>query len=157
MKIFILILSLILSFSMFAEAKAKNSKAIETPTKIDGVKEINVAEVKEHIKKGTLIVDTRKKLEYNQGHINTAVLISYKDRGAKVKDFDPSKDKFKIAKLEKALGGVKTKTFIMYCNGKNCWQSYKSIIWAKKEGFTNPLWFRGGVPDWKAAGNELVK
>ena len=38
------------------------------------------------------------------------------------------------------------------CNGPECWKSHKASIAALKAGYKNVNWFRGGLPEWRAAG-----
>jgi rhodanese-related sulfurtransferase len=41
---------------------------------------------------------------------------------------------------------------IFYCNGAECWKSYKSSVVAVKAGYKNVYWLRDGIPEWKAKG-----
>ena len=138
---FIAVLATVLSFSSFAGK-------VETPSSLDGVKRVTAAQAKAAIDSGAAVYDVRKKAEYLEGHIKGAKSLAYKEKSAKVANFDMSKDRWKVAKL----GADKSKTIIVYCNGKTCWKSFKSAKTAAKNGYKNVLWLRGGFPEWKAAG-----
>jgi rhodanese-related sulfurtransferase len=60
-------------------------------------------------------------------------------------------DDFNIAKLP----GDKAARIVMYCNGPECWKSYKASIWALKAGYSAIHWYREGFPDWKAKGQHV--
>ena len=62
--------------------------------------------------------------------------------------FDASQDEFNLAKLPADKGAA----VVLYCNGPECWKSFKSSSAAIKGGYTNVLWYRLGFPDWKAKG-----
>ena len=60
-------------------------------------------------------------------------------------NFDPSQDKFDLAKLPD-----KNKDIVVFCNSGTCWKSYKAAIALAKAGYTKVYWYRNGFPDWKA-------
>ena len=39
-----------------------------------------------------------------------------------------------------------------YCQGTYCWMSYNAALRAINLGYTNVLWYRGGIEAWKQAG-----
>jgi PQQ-dependent catabolism-associated CXXCW motif protein len=41
---------------------------------------------------------------------------------------------------------------VFYCAGIQCWMSYNAALRAINAGYTNVLWYRGGLEAWKAAG-----
>ena len=68
---------------------------------------------------------------------------------------DPALD----AVLEKRIAGLLTllapdlaAPLIFFCTGRNSWLSVNAAMRAKKFGYTNVQWYRGGVESWKAAG-----
>ena len=62
--------------------------------------------------------------------------------------FDASKDDFDLAKLPKD----KAAPLVFFCNGPECWKSYKASVTAKKAGYTKIYWMRGGFPEWSSKG-----
>lgn len=66
--------------------------------------------------------------------------------------FDAGQDDFSsLAKLDK------NKPTVFACNGAECWKSYKASRVALQQGFKEVYWFRGGLPEWEAAGLEVEK
>jgi len=80
-----------------------------------------------------LIIDSRKKSEYIKGHIEGSINILNTE--------------LKRADLER-LSPDKSKAILFYCNGTRCLRSSDSIKKAKKWGYDNLIWFRGGWKEW---------
>ena len=90
-------------------------------------------------------------MEAAKGKIKGAIMAHYSDKGGtknKKVDWDRSKDKWK----NKNLPADKSTTMVFYCNGVNCWKSYKASVVAGEMGYTNVKWMQGGMPEWTAAG-----
>jgi PQQ-dependent catabolism-associated CXXCW motif protein len=49
-------------------------------------------------------------------------------------------------------GGRKDIPLVFYCLSTQCWMSYNAALRAVNAGYTNVLWYRGGIEAWKAAG-----
>ena len=71
--------------------------------------------------------------------------VPYKEKSAKAVDFDASQDSFDLGKLP----ADKNAPVVFYCNGPECWKSYKASKVAAKAGFSAVHWFRGGLPEWR--------
>lgn len=54
--------------------------------------------------------------------------------------------------LAQATGGNKQHPLVLYCLSTQCWMSYNAALRAINLGYTNVLWYRGGIEAWKAAG-----
>lgn len=54
--------------------------------------------------------------------------------------------------LQQATQGRKDTPLIFYCLSTQCWMSYNASLRAINLGFTNVLWYRGGIEAWKSAG-----
>ncbi len=120
------------------------SLGILTPASIPGVETVAAAEVQKLASAGALLVDTRSAKEYDQEHIKGAIHAPYLEKSLKEKEFDGSQDDYSaILKLPK------DKALVFYCNGSECWKSYKASIVIKKLGYTKIYWYRGGMPDWR--------
>jgi PQQ-dependent catabolism-associated CXXCW motif protein len=48
--------------------------------------------------------------------------------------------------------GRKDVALIFYCQSRECWMSYNAALRAIHAGYTNVLWYRGGIEAWKFAG-----
>ena len=80
-----------------------------------------------------VVIDSRKKTEFQKGHIEGAINIL----NTKLKQED----------LEK-ISPDKSKEILFYCNGTRCLRSTDSINKAKKCGYSKLIWFRGGWKEW---------
>ena len=54
--------------------------------------------------------------------------------------------------LQQATGGNKQLPIVTYCLSTQCWMSYNAALRAINLGYTNVLWYRGGIEAWKQAG-----
>jgi rhodanese-related sulfurtransferase len=123
-------------------------RAQEVPPRLAGTKVVTADEVAKLQTESALIVDTRVAAEFSDGHIKGAVNIPYRERSNRSVGFDPRQDEFAVAKLP----ADKAAAIVFYCNGTECWKSYKSSVRAIEAGYTNLYWYRDGFPDWKAKG-----
>lgn len=56
------------------------------------------------------------------------------------------------AYLQQATGGNTQVPLIFYCASRECWMSYNAALRAINLGYSNVLWYRGGLEAWKQAG-----
>ncbi|HVM81009.1 MAG TPA: rhodanese-like domain-containing protein [Stellaceae bacterium] len=129
-------------------AFAGPAHAADTPPTLAGATLVNAQEVAKLQAAGAVVIDARVASEYSEGHIKGAVSIPYREKSAKDVGFDQSQDEWAVDKLP----ADKKASIVLYCNGPECWKSYKSSVAAIKAGYSNIHWFRGGFPEWKAAG-----
>ena len=54
--------------------------------------------------------------------------------------------------LEQQTQGRKDVALVFYCLSRECWMSYNAALRSIHAGYTNVLWYRGGIEAWKAAG-----
>ena len=59
-------------------------------------------------------------------------------------------------KLDELSGGDKAKPVVFFCLSSLCWLSYNASLRALAAGYTNVMWYRGGLESWKAARNSLT-
>jgi rhodanese-related sulfurtransferase len=108
--------------------------------------------VEQLIARGAVMVDTRTDKEYAAKRIPGAIFVPYNEKSLKDIAFDPSSDDFSgLAKLDRA------KPTVFACNGAECWKSYKASRLALAGGLKEVYWFRGGLPEWEAAGLAVTK
>ena len=122
--------------------------AADTPATLAGVKVIGAADAKKMLDSGVPLIDTRVAAEYVEKTIKGARNVPYKEKSAKDATFDASQDQFDLGKLP----SDKTAPLVLFCNAGECWKSYKASVVASKAGYTKISWFRGGMPEWVAAG-----
>jgi|1185.fasta_scaffold217701_2 rhodanese-related sulfurtransferase len=122
------------------------AKAGDTPPTLAGAKSVDAAAVAKAQAAGAVVVDTRVASEYADGHIKGAISVPYREKSEKSASFDSAQDEFNFAKLP----ADKTAAVVIYCNGAECWKSFKASSVSIKAGYTNILWYREGFPDWKS-------
>jgi PQQ-dependent catabolism-associated CXXCW motif protein len=58
--------------------------------------------------------------------------------------------------LQQVTGGNKETPLVFYCQSSHCWMSYNASLRAINLGYTNVLWYRGGIEAWEMAGLQTV-
>jgi rhodanese-related sulfurtransferase len=124
------------------------ARADDTPETLAGAKPVAAEDVVKAVAGGAVLIDTRVASEYAEAHIKGAVNVPYREKSAKTLSYDASQDQFDLAKLP----ADKAAAVVMYCNGPECWKSLKASAVAIKGGYTNILWYRLGIPEWKSKG-----
>lgn len=120
----------------------------DVPPTLAGVTVVSAEQAKKMIESGVPVIDTRVGNEYADAHIKGAKNVPYKEKSPKDVGFDAKQDQFDVAKLP----ADKNAPVIMYCNGPECWKSYKASKVATEAGWKKVQWLRGGFPEWKAKG-----
>jgi rhodanese-related sulfurtransferase len=59
--------------------------------------------------------------------------------------------------LARATRGNKQHALVLYCASPQCWMSYNAALRAINMGYTNVLWYRGGIEFWKRAGQRVER
>ncbi len=136
-----LALALVVGMMMSGAAQAG-----DTPPTLAGAKLVNAADVAKAQSSGAAVIDARVASEYADGHIKGALNVPYREKSEKAVNFDASQDEFNLAKLP----ADKAAPVVIYCNGPECWKSFKASTVAIKAGYTNVLWYREGFPNWKS-------
>ena len=58
--------------------------------------------------------------------------------------------------LSAATHQTRTYPIVFLCAGSRCWESYNAALRASKMGFTQVMWYRGGLAGWHAAGLPMT-
>lgn len=127
------------------------ARAADVPPTLAGVTVVTAAQAKKMIDAGVPVVDTRVGNEYADAHIRGAKNVPYKEKSARDVAFDAKQDQFDVAKLPADKGAP----VILYCNGPECWKSYKASKVASEAGWKKVQWLRGGFPEWKSSGYPI--
>jgi rhodanese-related sulfurtransferase len=123
------------------------SLGIFTPAELTGVQRVTARDAYELSEKGAKMVDVRTEKEYAARHARGAVNLPYVEKSLKEIDYDAKKDQFPgLASLNK------TDALVFFCNGAECWKSFKASKAARDAGYTRVYWLRGGMPEWVAQG-----
>ncbi len=83
----------------------------------------------------TIVIDVRSQVEFDVAHVNSAVNI-------------PIAKKTFTKELEKLRAKDGSKAIVTYCNGHTCAKSYKAVIAAMDDGFSNVYAYDAGIFDW---------
>jgi Rhodanese-related sulfurtransferase len=101
--------------------------------------EISMAELQEHIDKGTVtVVDVNGTESYKAGHIPGAI------------DFVAVKEDF-----ASKLPAEKDALIVAYCGSPQCGAWAQAATAAKELGYTNVKHFKPGISGWKAEGGKV--
>lgn len=122
------------------------SLGITTPDAVQGVTRVSAEAAADLARQNVVLVDTRSQKEFDSERIRGAVLASYVEKSLKEVNYDAAKDDFTAfanLKLDKA------RPVVFFCNGPECWKSYKASRAAVQAGYTKVYWFRGGMPEWR--------
>ncbi len=119
---------------LFSSALSAEQKPY-APENIKDVMNVSAEEVIELIlaNPDLIVIDSRKKTEYQKGHIEGAV--------------NMLNTQLKPEDLER-VSPEKSTEILFYCNGTRCLRSADSIKKAKSWGYTRLIWFRGGWKEW---------
>lgn len=117
--------------------------AEETPPTLAGAKTITADDVKGMIGKAA-VLDVRKKASFLEGHLPTGTSIKHGQDKA-TKKFDPA-----------VFGADKGAAIVIHGHGSDGWSAVEAVKSAVEAGYTNVLWFRGGIREWTEKGNALV-
>lgn len=58
--------------------------------------------------------------------------------------------------LEQATRGNRQVPLVFYCASVECWMSYNASLRAIRLGYSNVLWYRGGIAAWKQVGGPTM-
>lgn len=108
-----------------------------SPETVAGATSVDANMAKSLFDQGVLFVDVRKDSDWDAGRIPGAEHLELK------KIYDE-------ASLAELMG--KEEAVVIYCNGPKCMRSSEASAKAVSWGFKKVYYFRGGYPDWVAAG-----
>lgn len=57
-----------------------------------------------------------------------------------------------VHRLQARVQGRRDTPLVFYCASTQCWMSYNAALRAINAGYTQVMWYRGGIEAWKAAG-----
>lgn len=135
-------------FNVAATSKPKRDPSGPTPLSIPGARVIKAAELKEwqNERKDLLLLDVFPSLDDERQSIPDAFWLP----GAGNGNLDDAQRTRMLSHLE-SLAGDKNRPLIFFCGGVECWHSYNAALYAVEAGYTNVIWFRGGMRAWSAA------
>jgi rhodanese-related sulfurtransferase len=134
-------------FTSFQSLRTEKYSDI-TPQKLPDIKTVSTQEISVALnnKSGWQLIDVAGGLET----LPTSKLLLFGGTAFedKAKD-DAFKERF--INLLALLAPNKAVPTVFFCASRNCWQSVNAAVRAKQLGYTNVMWYRGGIESWKAA------
>jgi rhodanese-related sulfurtransferase len=120
-----------------------------TPQKLDGIATVGTQELVRGLlsAKPPVVIDVAGAFETISGSVALLYAGSALDNATQ----DEALEK-RIAALLLLIAPDTAAPVIFFCAGRNCWMSVNAALRAKKIGYANVQWYRGGIESWKAAG-----
>lgn len=112
-------------FRIFLRLK-RNKKCFNT-REIANLKQITYEELLQKVKGGVILLDVRTKQEFNEGHLNGAIVIPYYDISKSIKSLVPNKEQ----------------EIIVYCKSGN--RGITAVQILNKLGYNNVCNLKGGM------------
>ena len=123
-----------------------------TPTTVPGGRVISTQELATNLtqnSQGIAILDIL-------GGSETLPMATFATPAAEPGDFNDQIQKNFGDYLQKVTRGNKAMPVVVYCQSTYCWMSYNAALRAIHMGYTNVLWYRGGIEAWQAAGLPVM-
>jgi rhodanese-related sulfurtransferase len=105
---------------------------------VEGIRIIDLQEAQRVVESGASVIDARRKIEFDGGHIPGAILFDYYDMG-RYRD--------RVLPLLSNEGEI-----MVYCSEAGCDDSELLANELYRLGFTKLLVFKGGFAEWSGAG-----
>lgn len=150
MKYFLTVITAIILLNNFAIA----TDDVPTPDVSPFNTRMATAEDIQNIQKsGGVIYDVRSSYSdyYFEGHIPGAHFLPFTERSKPSVDYHIEDDDFDWSALPKD----RSTPIAFYCEGENCWKSYKASEVAAQIGYMNVYWFQDGQFGWNKKGLPL--
>jgi PQQ-dependent catabolism-associated CXXCW motif protein len=135
-----------------ADGLRKEKFSDMTPQSLEGIKTIGTQELARSLKQeGFVLIDVMGFFDTIPG---AKVLLNAGGVRENAKDDEALEKRF--AGLLQAMQPDKTKPVVFFCTSRSCWLSANAAMRAQKQGYTQVMWYRGGIESWKAAGLPVV-
>jgi PQQ-dependent catabolism-associated CXXCW motif protein len=90
------------------------------------------------------------------GDVHRTIAGAFWLTGAGAGDMSKDEERRFIDVLGKFAGGDKNRALVFFCVDSQCWLSYNAALRAIAAGYTNVMWYRGGVGAWSQAGLPMT-
>ena len=77
--------------------------------------------------------------------------------GAGAGDFNREEEKRFATALAGFAAGDKGRPLVFFCVDAECWLSYNAALRAIALGYTNVMWYRGGISSWRISGGSMAQ
>jgi PQQ-dependent catabolism-associated CXXCW motif protein len=135
-----------------AQLRTRNYHA-PTPRQIPGGKVVTTGELKAMRERqpAPFLVDVLG------GNIHRTIAGAFWMIGAGAGDMSREEEKRFAAAIAGFAGGDRNRPIVFFCVDAECWLSYNAALRAIKLGYTNIIWYRGGVAAWRQGGNPMTQ
>ena len=118
-----------------------------TPTRIPGGKVVTTGELKAMLEQASrpYVIDVLG------GGIHRTISGAFWMIGAGAGDMSKDEESRFAKALAAFAGGDKGRAMVFFCVDTECWLSYNTALRAIALGYTNVMWYRGGVAAWRSA------
>ena len=123
-----------------------------TPSQIQGGKVVRTVELQKMLtaKERPYLIDVA-----SGGHRTLAGAFWLDGAGAG--NLSPEQHKRFLKAVASFAGGRKSRALVFLCEDAQCWLAHNAARRAITAGYTNVMWYRGGVAAWRAAGQKLAQ
>jgi rhodanese-related sulfurtransferase len=140
-------------FSQASELQTSNFREI-TPQKVLGVTTINTQEL------AKLLTEKQPPVLVDVLHIDNVIPSAVSLLAAGFASKNESEDAAFAKSFEgllRLLAPEQAQPIVFYCSSRDCWLSINAALRAKKIGYNNVSWYRGGLESWTNAGLPTAK
>jgi len=122
-----------------------------TPTRIPGGKVVTTGELK------ALLEQPQRPylIDVLGGGVHRTLAGAFWMIGAGAGDMDRAEEKRFAGAIAAFAGGDKSRPMVFYCVDSECWLSYNAALRAIALGYTNVMWYRGGIASWRVSEGSM--
>ena len=124
-----------------------------TPLSIPGGKVVTTGELKAMLEQNPrpYVIDVLG------GGIHTTIAGAFWMIGAGAGDMSKEEESRFAKAIAAFAGGDKNRPMVFFCVDSECWLSYNAALRAIALGYTNVMWYRGGIASWRIGQNPMTQ
>ena len=124
-----------------------------TPLQIPGGKVVTTGELKALLEQNPrpYVIDVLG------GGVHTTVAGAFWMMGAGAGDMSREEEERFAKAIAGFAGGDKGRPMVFFCVDSECWLSYNAALRAIGLGYTNVMWYRGGIAAWRVGQNPAAQ
>lgn len=82
------------------------------------------------------------------GGVHRTIAGAFWMAGAGAGDMSKEEESRFVETIAKFAGGDRNRALVFFCSDSECWLSYNAALRAINAGYTNIMWYRGGLAAW---------
>ena len=124
-----------------------------TPTRIPGGKVVTTGELKALLEQPSkpYVIDVLG------GGIHRTIAGAFWMIGAGAGDMNKDEEKRFAGAIAGFAGGDKNRALVFFCVDPECWLSYNAALRTITLGYTNVMWYRGGIAAWRISEGSMTQ